>query len=80
MVSITTLRAIVAKMTLPSTQKKWILFGIEKGFDEGKLVDGPIPKVTSRGVLVKLHAASISGRELLIPFACRIVHVSYPYH
>lgn len=55
-------------MDLPSTQKKWILSGTEKGFDEWKLVDGPIPKVTSRGVLVKLHAASINGRELLIPF------------
>ena len=52
-------------MAIPSTQKQWILSGTEKGFDEWKYVDGPVPKVTNRGVLVKLHAASINGRELL---------------
>ena len=58
---------LTIKMTLPSTQKKWIIKGQEKGLDEFELVEGPIPAIDDYGVLVKLHAAALNHRELLIP-------------
>jgi hypothetical protein len=53
--------------TLPASQKKWILSGTKRGMDEWKLSEGPIPQVTSRGVLVRMVAAALNYREILIP-------------
>jgi NADPH:quinone reductase-like Zn-dependent oxidoreductase len=53
--------------TLPASQKKWILSGTNRGMDEWKLSEGPIPQVTSRGVLVRMVAAALNYREILIP-------------
>lgn len=61
-------------MALPSTQKKWIIMGREKGLDDLQLVEGPIPKVDDYEVLVKLHAASINPREV------QIMNVRYMVH
>jgi NADPH:quinone reductase-like Zn-dependent oxidoreductase len=58
-------------MALPTTQKKWIINGTEKGFDEYTLEEGPITKVDDHRVLVKLHAAGLNYRDILI------AHVSF---
>ncbi|KAK1758898.1 NAD(P)-binding protein [Echria macrotheca] len=54
-------------MALPTTQKKWIINGTQKGLDELQYTEGPVPKVDDYSVLVKLHAASINYRDILIP-------------
>jgi NADPH:quinone reductase-like Zn-dependent oxidoreductase len=54
-------------MALPTTQKKWIINGSQRGLDEYELIQGPVPNVDEQGVLVKMHAASINFRELMIP-------------
>jgi NADPH:quinone reductase-like Zn-dependent oxidoreductase len=43
-----------------------MIMGQKKGFDEFQLVDGPIPKPAQNEVLVKLHAAALNYREVLI--------------
>jgi NADPH:quinone reductase-like Zn-dependent oxidoreductase len=60
-------------MALPSTQKQWILCGTEKGLDEWQFRDGPVPEVGNHGVLVKMHAAGLNYREVLIPAVCSMV-------
>ena len=57
-------------MALPTSQKQWILGGTKKGLEEWKMFDGPIPKLRGRGILVKMHAAAINYREILIPDVC----------
>jgi NADPH:quinone reductase-like Zn-dependent oxidoreductase len=59
-------------MALPSTQKQWILCGTEKGLDEWQLRDGAVPLVGSHGVLVRMHAAGLNYREVLIPAVCSV--------
>ncbi|KAL7893215.1 hypothetical protein HDV63DRAFT_414213 [Trichoderma sp. SZMC 28014] len=54
-------------MALPTVQKKWIIQGAQKGIDDIRFVDGPIPKVDDYGVLVKLHAAGLNPRDYQIP-------------
>jgi hypothetical protein len=54
-------------MALPSLQKKWIIEGQARGIDELRFMEGPIPKVDDYGVLVKLHAAAMNYRDILIP-------------
>ena len=54
-------------MALPSAQKKWLITGVEKGVDDLQMIEGPIPKVGDYGVLVKLHAAAINYRDIMIP-------------
>ncbi|XXH01925.1 hypothetical protein Hte_008287 [Hypoxylon texense] len=51
----------------PSTTKQWSVTGSDKGFDGLELVDAAIPKVGDNDVLVKLHAASLNYRDLIIP-------------
>ncbi|RYP57343.1 hypothetical protein DL769_009550 [Monosporascus sp. CRB-8-3] len=51
----------------PSSQKQWSVSGKDKGFDGLQLVDAPVPKVGENDVLVKLHAASLNYRDLIIP-------------
>jgi hypothetical protein len=54
-------------MALPSVQKKWVIEGQGRGIDELRFTEGPIPKVDEYGVLVKLHAAAMNYRDILIP-------------
>lgn len=54
-------------MSLPSTQKKWVIMGQERGFDEYNFTEGPVPTVGDYGVLVKLHAAALNYRDHMIP-------------
>lgn len=51
--------------------KQWVVESKEKGFDG--LVpqnNAPVPKVGENEVLVKLHAASLNYRDLVIPKVC----------
>jgi NADPH:quinone reductase-like Zn-dependent oxidoreductase len=54
-------------MALPSSQKKWIINGTTQGLDEFQLTEGVVPEVDDYGVLVKLHAAALNYRDILIP-------------
>ena len=51
----------------PRLQNKWVIEGQEKGLDEYKFIQGPIPAVGDYGVLVRLHAASLNHRDHIIP-------------
>ncbi|KAI0887026.1 NAD(P)-binding protein [Annulohypoxylon maeteangense] len=51
----------------PSTTKQWVVTGTEKGFDELQFTEAPIPQVGENEVLVKIHAASLNYRDLMIP-------------
>ncbi|KAI1385917.1 NAD(P)-binding protein [Hypoxylon trugodes] len=51
----------------PSTTKQWTVAGTDQGFDGLDFVDAPIPKVGENEVLVRLHAASLNYRDLIIP-------------
>ncbi|EMR65750.1 hypothetical protein MGN70_008877 [Eutypa lata] len=51
----------------PSNQKQWSVTGTDKGFDSLQLVDAPVPQVGENEVLVKLRAASLNYRDLIIP-------------
>ncbi|KAI2606788.1 NAD(P)-binding protein [Hypoxylon sp. NC1633] len=50
----------------PSSTKQWLVAGTDKGFDGLELVEVPIPKVGDQEVLVKLFAASLNYRDLII--------------
>ncbi|KAK4038483.1 alcohol dehydrogenase [Parachaetomium inaequale] len=54
-------------MSLPTTQKQWLISGTGKGFDSLLFQDAPVPKIGDNDVLVKLHGASLNYRDLLIP-------------
>ncbi|KAJ9605683.1 hypothetical protein H2200_009532 [Cladophialophora chaetospira] len=54
-------------MAIPATQKKWIINGTSKGLDEYHFTQGPVSKVEENKVLVKLHAAALNFRDLMIP-------------
>ncbi|KAL4878468.1 hypothetical protein BJY04DRAFT_113243 [Aspergillus karnatakaensis] len=51
----------------PSTQKQWSVQNKDNDFDGLKYDDAPVPKVGENEVLVKLHAASLNYRDLVIP-------------
>ncbi|KAI1097628.1 NAD(P)-binding protein [Jackrogersella minutella] len=51
----------------PSTTKQWVITGTDKGFDGLELTEVPVPAVGENEVLVKLHAASLNYRDLIIP-------------
>ncbi|KAL7929504.1 NAD(P)-binding protein [Trichoderma chlorosporum] len=54
-------------MALPSTQKKWVIMGQEKGYDDLDFTDGPIPTVGDHGVLgtyiFHLHLLVVGGSD-----------------
>lgn len=52
------------------TIKQWTINGKEKGFDELKLGTAPFPKCGDNEVLIKLGAASLNYRDLIIPKVC----------
>ncbi|CAG7934750.1 unnamed protein product [Penicillium nalgiovense] len=51
----------------PSTMKQWVVEDKEHGFDGLVYKDAAVPKVGENEVLVKLHAASLNYRDLVIP-------------
>ncbi|KAI1429023.1 hypothetical protein F5Y12DRAFT_588305 [Xylaria sp. FL1777] len=54
-------------MAVPTTQKQWTVSGAGKGFDTLQFGDGEVPKVGENEVLIKLHAASLNYRDMIIP-------------
>ncbi|KKK19325.1 hypothetical protein P175DRAFT_0458355 [Aspergillus ochraceoroseus IBT 24754] len=50
-----------------ATMKQWTVIDAESGFDGLKYTDAPVPKVGENEVLVKLHAASLNYRDVIIP-------------
>lgn len=54
-------------MSIPSTQKQWTVTGTGKELETLQYGDGEVPKVGDSDVLVKLHAASLNYRDLIIP-------------
>lgn len=53
--------------TIPKTTKQWTLEGYN-GFDSLKLNESaPVQQPSDNEVLVKLHAASLNYRDLIIP-------------
>ncbi|KAI1820108.1 hypothetical protein F4861DRAFT_90052 [Xylaria intraflava] len=64
-------------MAIPSHQKQWFITAPGKDFETLELIDAEVPKVGEKDILVKLHAASLNFRDLLIaggnyPFYLRI--------
>ncbi|KAH8903803.1 NAD(P)-binding protein [Coniochaeta sp. PMI_546] len=53
-------------MSVPSTQKQWVITSGDKGFDGLVTQEGPVPKLGEHDVLVRLHAASLNYRDLAI--------------
>ncbi|KAH8703113.1 putative zinc-containing alcohol dehydrogenase [Talaromyces proteolyticus] len=47
--------------------KQWTVAGTKNGFDDLKLENVAVPQVGENEVLVKLHAASLNYRDLIIP-------------
>jgi NADPH:quinone reductase-like Zn-dependent oxidoreductase len=47
--------------------KQWTVSGTGKGFETLKCVDAEVPKVGDYEVLIKLRAASLNYRDLIIP-------------
>ncbi|KAL2172248.1 hypothetical protein VTG60DRAFT_6626 [Thermothelomyces hinnuleus] len=54
-------------MSIPATQKQWIIQSTGKGLDELAYQDAPVPQLGETDVLVKLRGASLNYRDLLIP-------------
>ncbi|KAI0409338.1 hypothetical protein F4802DRAFT_546220 [Xylaria palmicola] len=54
-------------MSIPSTQKQWTVTGTGKDVETLQYGDAEVPKVGDSDVLVKLHAASLNYRDLIIP-------------
>ncbi|KAF7165493.1 hypothetical protein CNMCM5623_009615 [Aspergillus felis] len=51
----------------PSTMKQWVAVDKENGFDSLNFKEAPVPKCGENEVLVKLRAASLNYRDLIIP-------------
>ena len=54
-------------MSLPTSQKQWLIQGTGDGFDSLVYQDRPIPEVGADDVLVQMQGASLNYRDLLIP-------------
>jgi NADPH:quinone reductase-like Zn-dependent oxidoreductase len=58
-------------MSIPKSQKQWLVQGTDKGIDGLIPQDNvPIPDVGDNEVLVRLRGASLNYRDLIIPRAC----------
>lgn len=58
-------------MSIPQSQKQWLVQGKDKGIDGLVKQDNvPIPEVGENEVLVRLRGASLNYRDLIIPRAC----------
>lgn len=53
-----------------SSQKQWTVLNKENDFNGLVLGDAPVPKCGENDVLVKLNAASLNYRDLIIPKVC----------
>ena len=51
----------------PSSQKQWVVSGTDKGFDGLEFKEAAVPTVGENEVLVRLRAASLNYRDLIIP-------------
>lgn len=51
----------------PSTMKQWVVEDKNHDYDGLVYKDTAVPKVGENEVLVKLHAASLNYRDLIIP-------------
>lgn len=51
----------------PATMKQWVVESKQKDFDGLVYQDAPVPTVGENEVLVKLQAASLNYRDLIIP-------------
>ncbi|KAJ5225241.1 Polyketide synthase enoylreductase [Penicillium chermesinum] len=60
------------------TMKQWVVQGKDKDFDGLSLQEAPIPKVGEYEVLVKLEAASLNYRDLIIPKGLYPFAVNFP--
>ncbi|KAK4096225.1 alcohol dehydrogenase-like protein [Parathielavia hyrcaniae] len=65
-------------MSIPNTQKQWLISGADKGFDGLVFQDAAVPKPGANEVLVRLHGASLNYRDLLIPQGKYIFPLSLP--
>ncbi|KAI0398023.1 hypothetical protein F5Y17DRAFT_258999 [Xylariaceae sp. FL0594] len=54
-------------MSVPTKMKQWVVEGTGKEFETLKCVEAEVPKVGENEVLVKLRAASLNYRDLIIP-------------
>ncbi|KAI0458915.1 hypothetical protein F5B21DRAFT_371961 [Xylaria acuta] len=54
-------------MAIPSTQKQWTITGTGKEIETLQYGDAEVPKMGESEVLVKMHAASLNYRDLIIP-------------
>lgn len=57
-----------------STMKQWVVESKDKDFDGLVYQDAPVPKVGESEVLVKIQAASLNYRDLIIPKACHLLN------
>lgn len=54
-------------MTVPSSNKQWIVTGKDKDFDGLQTKDAKVEGLGDHDVLVKLRGASLNYRDLIIP-------------
>ncbi|KAK0744606.1 hypothetical protein B0T21DRAFT_389896 [Apiosordaria backusii] len=54
-------------MSIPKTQKQWVITSKDKDFDGLVYQDGPVPTPGDHEVLVHLRGASLNYRDLIIP-------------
>ena len=54
----------------PTTTKQWVVSRNDKGFDGLELSEVQIPEVGENEVLVKLNAAALNYRDLVIAKVC----------
>ncbi|KAK4653953.1 hypothetical protein QC762_510420 [Podospora pseudocomata] len=54
-------------MSIPKTQKQWLITGADKGLDGLVYQDAPVPTPGDHEVLVHLRGASLNYRDLIIP-------------
>lgn len=59
----------------PTTMKQWTVSGTDKDFDGLSFGEGPVPKIGENEVLVKLQAAALNYRDLIIPKVCQTTQI-----
>lgn len=58
---------LLPNIKMAATNKQWIVENKDKGFDGLVYKETSIPQVGENEVLVKLEAASLNYRDLIIP-------------
>ncbi|KAI2634602.1 hypothetical protein GGS21DRAFT_539405 [Xylaria nigripes] len=54
-------------MAIPSRQKQWAITGTGKDFETLQYIEGDVPKIEDHDVLIRMHAASLNYRDVIIP-------------